>query len=31
MHKFNPEHLHRLDNEERLELFDPEKTLKQFG
>lgn len=30
-HKFNIEHLHRLDSPERLELFDPEKTLKQFG
>lgn len=30
-HKFNVEHLKRLDSDERLEIFDPEKTLKQFG
>lgn len=30
-HKFNPENIKRLDSEERLELFDPNKVFKEFG
>jgi len=31
MHKFNPEKLKKLDDPERLSLFDPEAVLKSFG
>ena len=31
MHKFDPEKLKKLDDPERLRLFDPEKVLKAFG
>ncbi|MCI4459006.1 MAG: class I SAM-dependent methyltransferase [Thermocrinis sp.] len=31
MHKFNPEKLEKLDDPERLNLFDPETVLKSFG
>ncbi|WP_448584600.1 class I SAM-dependent methyltransferase [Thermocrinis sp.] len=31
MHKFDPEKLKKLDDPERLTLFDPEKVLKAFG
>jgi len=31
MHKFDPEKLKKLDDPERLNLFDPEKVLKTFG
>ena len=30
-HKFNPENVHKLEDPSRLELFDPEKVLKEFG
>ncbi len=30
-HKFNPENISRLEDPSRLELFDPEKVLKEFG
>ncbi len=30
-HKFNPENIKKLDSEERLELFDPNKVFKEFG
>lgn len=30
-HKFNPENMHKLEDPSRLELFDPEKVLKEFG
>ncbi|MCS6958079.1 MAG: class I SAM-dependent methyltransferase [Aquificaceae bacterium] len=30
-HKFDPSKLKKLDDPERLELFNPEKTLKEFG
>jgi len=31
MHKFNPDKLKKLDDPERLSLFDPEAVLKSFG
>jgi protein-L-isoaspartate O-methyltransferase len=31
MHKFDPEKLKKLDDPERLSLFDPEAVLKSFG
>jgi len=31
MHKFDPEKLRKLDDPERLSLFDPEAVLKSFG
>ncbi len=31
MHKFNPEKLKKLDDPERLSLFDPKAVLKSFG
>ena len=30
-HKFNPEKIHKLEDPSRLEMFDPEKVLKEFG
>ncbi len=30
-HKFDPSKLQKLDDPERLELFDPEKVLREFG
>ena len=30
-HKFNPENIRKLEDPSRLELFDPEKVLKEFG
>jgi len=30
-HKFDPEKIRKLDDPSRLELFDPEKVLKEFG
>ncbi|NPA33161.1 MAG: class I SAM-dependent methyltransferase [Aquificae bacterium] len=30
-HKFDPSKIHKLDDPSRLELFDPEKLLKEFG
>jgi len=30
-HKFNPENIHKLEDPSRLELFDPEKVLREFG
>ncbi|MCS7083844.1 MAG: class I SAM-dependent methyltransferase [Aquificaceae bacterium] len=31
MHKFDPSKLEKLDSPSRLELFDPEKVLREFG
>ncbi len=30
-HKFDPSKLKKLDDPDRLNLFDPEKVLKEFG
>ncbi len=30
-HKFNPENAHKLEDPSRLELFEPEKTFREFG
>ena len=30
-HKFDPSKIKKLDDPSRLELFDPEKVLKEFG
>ncbi|MDQ7037609.1 MAG: class I SAM-dependent methyltransferase [Aquificota bacterium] len=30
-HKFDPKNMHKLEDPSRVELFDPEKTLREFG
>ncbi len=30
-HKFDPKNIHKLEDPSRIELFDPEKTLREFG